>query len=202
MGIQWPAFIGFVVVTTFTPGPNNIASMSVGLSHGYRKTLRFILGVATGFFGVMCLCAVIAELLIGFVPSAEPYLRIAASLYIVWLAVHTFLGSLKADAEAAPPLAFKDGLLLQLLNPKVIVYGLTLYSSFLLALAGHVGLLALSAAIFALVSFASTSTWSLAGTSLARVFRRPVARKAIAGALALLLLYSAVESSGLLAPRS
>ena len=34
--------ISFVVVTTFTPGPNNISSASMGVLHGYRKTLNFL----------------------------------------------------------------------------------------------------------------------------------------------------------------
>ena len=39
------AFITYVVVTTFTPGPNNMMAMSNGLQDGFRKTLRFLAGV-------------------------------------------------------------------------------------------------------------------------------------------------------------
>jgi cysteine/O-acetylserine efflux protein len=197
MGIQWLPFLSFVVVTTFTPGPNNISAMSIGISHGYRRSLEYLAGIGLGFLVVMCLCAVIDRLLVQALPRIEPCLRIAASLYIVWLAIQTFLGSMKTDSESRPPLRFHDGLLLQLLNPKVIAYGLTLYSSFLLASAGTVGGILLSAVGLALVGFVSVSAWALGGSYLARWLRQPVVRRVVSGILSLLLLYAAVESSGL-----
>ena len=198
MQIQWLALCSFVVVTTFTPGPNNISSMSLGISAGYRKSLRFLSGVTVGFFGVMCLCALVAAAVLSAFPRLQVFLRIAGSLYIVWLAVHTFLDSFKADPEGKPALGFASGLLLQLLNAKVIVYGLTLYSTFLAALSNRPVLLALSAAVFALVGFSATSAWTLLGSTFTRLLSNPLVRRVTAGVLALVLLYSAVDSSGLL----
>lgn len=199
MSIHWMALASYVVVTSFTPGPNTISAMSLGISHGYGKTARYLFGIASGFFLVMCLCAIVASLLLRSFPAFEPYLRAAASLYIAWLAVHTFFGSLKADPGSSPPLRFHDGLLLQILNPKVLVYGLSLYSSFLQPISGEAALVALSALALTAVSFLAVSTWALAGASFARAFRRPMARRIVSGILSLLLLYSALESSGLLA---
>jgi cysteine/O-acetylserine efflux protein len=199
MQIQWLALTSFVLVTTLTPGPNNISAMSLGISHGYRASLRFLAGITTGFFLIMCVCALIAAFLLGSFPFIEPYLRIGGSLYIVWLAIHTFLGSLKADPAASAPLGFRDGLLLQVLNPKVIVYGLTLYSTFLLALSGRVGLIVVSACAFAAVGYGAISLWAVAGTSFARLFKKPLVRKLSSAVLSLVLLYSAGETSGLFA---
>jgi cysteine/O-acetylserine efflux protein len=198
MAVQWLPLTSFVLVTTFTPGPNNISAMSLGISHGYRKCLQFLTGITLGFFIIMCVCAIIDTLLLKSFPFIEPYLRIVGALYIVWLAVHTFLGSLKADPATISPLRFHDGLLLQLLNPKVIVYGLTLYSSFLLAISGNVALILLSAIVLAAIGFVAISTWAFAGTSFSRFFKTPVIRTIVAAALSLLLLYSAVECSGLI----
>jgi len=38
-------FLIYVFVTTFTPGPNNIVSMSNGMRYGYRNILRFLGGI-------------------------------------------------------------------------------------------------------------------------------------------------------------
>jgi cysteine/O-acetylserine efflux protein len=198
MQIQWVALCSFVVVTTFTPGPNNISAMTLGISAGYRRSLRFLAGIGVGFFGVMCLCALVAAAVLSTFPRLQVYLRIGGSLYIAWLAVHTFLGSFKADPEGKPALGFVNGLLLQLLNAKVIVYGLTLYSTFLAALSDRPFLLALSAAAFALVGFSSTSAWTLLGSTFTRLLSNPVIRRITSGVLALVLLYSAVDSSGIL----
>ena len=199
MGIQWPALASFVLVTTFTPGPNNISAMSLGMSYGYRRSLRYVGGITVGFCLVMAACAIVDRVLVQTLPRVEPYLKAASSLYVVWLAVQTFRGSREADTESRPSLGFRDGLLLQLLNPKVIGYGLALYSSFLLSLAATGAGIAVSAVGLALVGFAAVSCWAAAGSYFARWLRRPVVRRVTSAILALLLLYSAVESSGLLA---
>lgn len=37
------AFISYVLITTFMPGPNNIMSMSIASSYGFKKVLDSIL---------------------------------------------------------------------------------------------------------------------------------------------------------------
>ena len=197
MELPWVALSSFVLVTTFTPGPNNVSAMSVGITAGYRRTLPFLGGILLGFFLVMCFCALVSAALLAAFPWLQVALRIGGSLYIAWLAVHTFLDGLRPDPAGRPALGFASGLLLQVLNVKVIVYGLTLYSTFLAALSGRPVLLAVSAVVFALVGFCSTSTWALAGSALTRVLSRPLVRRITFTALALVLLYAAVESSGL-----
>ena len=198
MRLQWAALVSFVLVTTFTPGPNNVSSMSQGVSHGYKNSLRFLYGIACGFVIVMGVCAIVATLLLSAFPFIEPYMRIIGSLYIVWLAIHTFIDSLRVDRSAAKGLGFLDGLLLQILNVKVIIYGLTLYSTFLGPASGNVLFIAVSAIAFAAVGFAAISTWNLMGTTFSRVFQKTVLRRMLSAALSLLLLYSAAESSGLI----
>jgi cysteine/O-acetylserine efflux protein len=197
MPVQWVALVSFVLVTTFTPGPNNVSAMSLGITHGYRKSFKFLSGIVIGFFVVMCICALIATVLFKSLPFVEPYLRIAGSLYIVWLAIRTFFGSLKTEHTSANALGFLDGLFLQILNVKVIVYGLTLYSTFLVSISGYGVLIALSATAFAVIGFAAISLWNLAGASLSSLFQKAVLRRILATVLSLLLLYSAAESSGL-----
>lgn len=146
----------------------------------------------------MCLCALVAAAVLSAFPSLQVYLRIGGALYIAWLAAHTFLGSMKADSSEKPGLGFTNGLLLQILNAKVIVYGLTLYSTFLGALSGRPVLLALSAAVFAAIGFSSISAWALLGSTFTLVLSNTLVRRITAAVLALVLLYSAVESSGIL----
>ena len=37
------ALMSFVIITTFTPGPNNISSASQGVLFGYRKALPYLI---------------------------------------------------------------------------------------------------------------------------------------------------------------
>lgn len=193
------ALLSFVLATTFSPGPNNIASASLGLSGGYRTALPFIAGVATGFFLLMLATGLFSASVLAAVPELQPVLRIAGSLYIAWLALHNLKSSLRELRQDATGLGFAKGFLLQPLNPKALVYGVTVYSTFLHPATAAPLLLALSAAAFAALTFVATSSWAVGAAALSWALRRAWAVSALNVVLSLLLLYVAAEMSGLMA---
>lgn len=89
MNIDMVPLISFVIVTTFTPGPNNISSASSGLMYGYKKSFNYLVGIASGFFVVMIACAYLSSALLAVIPVAERYLRWIGACYILWLAIGT-----------------------------------------------------------------------------------------------------------------
>jgi len=192
------ALISFVIITTYTPGPNNISSASMGVLYGYKRTLPYLLGIALGFFVVLSLCGLLSGFLLEKIPSFEQVLRIVGALYILWLAWHTLRAIYSFDEEKQKPLGFIQGFLLQVLNVKAIVYGLTIYSTFLADKVTSTFLLLLYAAILALVAFSSITLWTLFGAGIRKYLNRPKVRKIINITLALLLVYTAVDISGLL----
>ncbi len=196
--INLSACLAFVFVTTFTPGPNNISSSSMGILYGYRRSIPYLLGIASGFFGIMMLCGVVSRTLYDIFPTLESAMRVAGAAYILWLAYKTLKSSYQYAADASAVLGFADGLLLQALNPKVWVYGLTLYATFLASITGNVLLLIISACLLAGLSFSSISTWAVSGVVIKRALREPRYQKGVNIGLALLLVYTAVELSGLL----
>ena len=192
------AFISFVLITTYTPGPNNISSASMGVLYGYKRTLPYLFGIALGFFVVLSLCGLLSGFLLETIPAFEQVLRIVGALYILWLAWHTLRATYSFEEEEQKPLGFIQGFLLQVLNVKAIVYGLTIYSTFLADRVTSTLLLLLSAAILALVAFSSITLWTLFGAGIRKYLNRPKVRKIINITLALLLVYTAVDISGLL----
>lgn len=198
MTIEMMPLISFVMITTFTPGPNNISSASLGVIYGYRKTVNYLLGIAIGFFVVMMACAYLSSVLLNFLPSAERYLRWIGGCYIVWLAIGMMRSNPSTSDAGKPEMAFAKGFILQLFNPKVAVYGLTLYSTFLASISSRIAYLSLSAAIFAMTAFLATSTWALFGAAIKEKLKNDAFRKTLNASLAILLIYTAVELSGLL----
>ena len=192
------ALISFVAVTTYTPGPNNISAASMGVLYGYKRTLPYMLGMVSGFFMMLTLSGLVSGFLIEKIPAFEMVLRIAGALYILWLAWHTLRASYTFDEEQAKPLGFIQGFLLQVLNVKVIVYGLTLYGTFLANKIPSVYHLVLSALLFASVGFTSVSLWTLFGAGIRRYLNQPKVRLVVNVVLALLLVYTAVDISGVL----
>jgi cysteine/O-acetylserine efflux protein len=197
-GLDLLPLLSFVLITTFSPGPNNVSSASMGVLHGYRKTLRYLAGIAVGFVVIMLLCGWISNALLRVLPAFEVALRVVGACYILWLAYETLRASYNFGNGNQALLGFTKGLLLQVLNPKVIVYGLTLYSSFLASLAERPLGLILSALLLAGVAFCATSTWALFGTAIRAFLHQPKIQRAVNLVLALLLVYTAVELSGLL----
>lgn len=191
-------FLSFVVITTFTPGPNNISSTSMGVLYGYKRTLNYLLGIATGFFAVMLLCGLVSATLIKALPTFERWLRVIGALYIFWLAVETLRESYNFSKDDQPLMGFVRGMLLQLLNVKMIIYGMTIYATFLAPLGKQPHYLVISALCLAGLAFISVSMWTLFGSAIRSYLRVPRIKLAVNICLALLLAYSAVELSGLL----
>lgn len=186
-------FLVYVLVTTFTPGPNNILSMSNGLRYGYKKTLPFLLGIASGFFVLMLLCGVFNLTLATYVPSLQKWLNILGALYMLYLAYHILRSKpVEEGGEEKGLNSFKAGFILQFLNMKAILYGVTVYSLFIIATWRDPLSISLFALGLALLSFTSVSCWALGG-DLFRIFLKKhyrVFNLVMAG----LLVYSALES--------
>ena len=198
MSIEMIPLASFVVVTTFTPGPNNISSASMGVMFGYRKTLNYLIGISAGFFVVMIACAYLSSALLNLLPAAERYLRWIGAGYILWLAVGILQSNPSASSSEQNAMAFTKGFMLQLFNPKVAVYGLTLYSTFLASISSRIDYLSISALSFAVTAFAATSTWALFGAAIKKKLKNDMFRRIINISLAILLVYTAIELSGIL----
>jgi cysteine/O-acetylserine efflux protein len=187
-------FFTYAILTTFTPGPNNVSASALGLRLGYRRSLPYLLGITGGFLAIMLASGLLTEFLTRNYALIAPFLRWIGALYIAWLAVSLFLPSRAGEGGAASGReGFAGGLLLQVANPKVILYGVTIYTSFPTLLTGSGWRTLGSASFLAGVGFCAVSTWAAVGSALSRLFERPPFRLAFNAVMALLLLYSAVS---------
>ena len=198
MNIDLIPLISYVIVTTFTPGPNNISSAAMGVTYGYRRTIPYLFGISSKFFLVMLVAAYLSNALLGIMPFAEQYLRWIGSGYILYLAISTLRTDYRFSGSSEDAMAFTKGFALQLFNPKVAVYGLTLYSTFLAGISGHIAWLSFFAAIFAMTALAATSTWALCGAAIRNRLKNEFFQRAVNIVLALLLIYTALALSGVM----
>jgi len=184
------AFLSYVVVTTFTPGPNNIMSMSNASRYGFRRSMRFTTGVCAGFFLVIGLSIVFTVALFRAIPTIKPVMTVIGAAYILWLAYKT-VTSKPHDESGAGQNTFVSGVLLQFLNPKAILFGITVASTFLVPYYHSVPVFVAFAAALALLSLVSTSLWALFGS----VFERFMAKNhtAVGWVMGALLVYCAIS---------
>ena len=185
------AFLTYAVVMTFTPGPNNVSASALGVRVGYTASLPYLFGIATGFIIIMLCGGFLTEFLTRNYATIAPYLKWVGAAYMVWLAISLFFHSDKKKSVARD--GYAGGLLLQFINPKGILYGITIYASFPSILTGGIVKTIASAVFLTAIGFLSITTWTLIGSSLSRYFERPAFRIVFNIVMALLLGYSALS---------
>ena len=185
-------FLLFVTVTAITPGPNNLMALSHACGGGMKNGLRFCFGVFFGMLAVMLACGMFSGALAAAVPEAEQAMKALGALYMLWIGWTLWnSGPASRHGAGADRRLFFQGLALQLVNPKIIIYGITAYSVFLLPVYRDTGPLALCAAFLATVGYLGTVAWALCGAGLEKLFHAHP--KAVNRTLALLVAACALS---------
>jgi cysteine/O-acetylserine efflux protein len=190
--------ISFVLISVFTPGPSNISSASMGVLYGYKNSLKYLLGLAAGFFFVMMLSGWISTLFLSTLPAIEPALRLVGAVYILYLAFGMLKASYTFNSENVKPMGFKHGLMLQVSNPKLILFAITLFSAFLAPVPREGSAFVLAVTLLTLTAFCATFVWALFGSVIKTYLHFPRVKAAVNIILALFLVYAAVELAGIL----
>jgi cysteine/O-acetylserine efflux protein len=190
--------LSYVLISSFTPGPSNISSASMAVLHGYKNTLKYQLGLAAGVFLLMLLSGLLSTTLLNVFPALEPIMRYLGAGYILYLAFGILKASYTFDDYDLKPLGIMNGFLLQILNPKLVVYAFTLFSGFLTAMTGDILRLVAISILLAGISFAATSLWASFGTTLKVYLHYPRIKVSVNIILSLLLVYAALDLAGLL----
>ena len=187
------AFLSFVLVTTYTPGPATISSASMGILYGYKKTFPYILGLVSGNFLVMSTIGLISGVLLRSFPILEPVLRYLGAAYILYLAFGIMRSSYTFSEKGAQPLGIAHGFMLQMLNPKLFVYAITVFSTYLASIIDKSTMVLLAALLLALNSFGSTSVWALFGTGIREHLHSKRIKTTVNATLAIFLFYAALR---------
>lgn len=190
--------ISYILISTFTPGPSNISSASLAVLHGYKNTLRYQAGLAFGVFLLMTLSGWISTTLLNIFPALEPIMRYLGAGYILYLAFGILKASYTFAENDVKPLGFTHGLMLQILNPKLVVYAFTLFTAFLASITKNMSLVVFVAALLAGISFFATTTWALGGTAIKAYLHYPRWKTTVNLILSLLLIYTAITLTGLI----
>ena len=185
------AFMAYIFLTAFTPGPNNIMAMSNAGNFGLRRAMIFSLGTFFGMLIVMSACAAAGSLLYAAVPAIEPWLRLIGTAYIVFLAWMIFRSTGGTDEDARTS-GFLNGMIMQLINVKVIIYGLTVLSVFILPHYSSLPSLTGFVLLLSVMGLAGTAAWALSGSLLKRLFLNH--RRMVNTVLALSLVFCAVSA--------
>jgi len=136
-------FVTASLALNVTPGPDMLYVIARSTAEGRRAGIVSSLGIAAGALVHMTLAAAGLSSLLLAVPVAYDAVRYLGAAYLVYLGVRTLLA--RATSVDAPPVAraslaavFRQGMVTNLLNPKVALFFLAFLPQFVSAGRGSV----------------------------------------------------------------
>lgn len=181
----------FALVASLSPGPVNLVGFNTGLTHGWRPALWHVAGATLGFVVLLLGVGLGLHEVLAAWPALLWILRVAGALFLLYLAwkLTRASGDLDSGAVAACP-GFRDGALLQWLNPKA---WLAAAAGVALFVGEDRGRLALFAGLYLVICFASLACWAVAGQWLRGRALTPGRLRLLNRALAALLVLCAAS---------
>ena len=79
------ALTSFALVSSITPGPNNIMLMSSGTNFGFRKTIPHMLGVCLGFVLMVSVVGLGLTQVFSHYPIVHKVLKYICVAYLIYL---------------------------------------------------------------------------------------------------------------------
>jgi threonine/homoserine/homoserine lactone efflux protein len=188
--------LGFVVVSTVTPGPNNLMCLMSGANFGLRRTVPHISGIAAGFPVMIVASGFGLVWVFDTWPVLHEILKYVAFAYLLWLAWRIAIAGRPEAKEGAGarPLTFLEAAAFQWVNPKawaIVFGGMALYTT---AGGNKVFEIGLFAVLFGLVCLPNGVVWTLFGRAIAGFLENDVQRRWFNIGMAVLLVVSVLPT--------
>ena len=129
------------ILTVWSPGPNNILLLSTASKYGISGNLRFMAGIWSGSLTLMCLSGLFCSTLGKIIPGIQPVMKYLGAAYVLYLAWQTWRRIPPSDNVQDKKPTWLMGFFLQLINVKIIIYGLTMFSAYILPYEARVPIL-------------------------------------------------------------
>lgn len=182
-------------ITVWSPGPNNILLLSSASKYGFKKNLRFMLGIWTGSLSLMILCGIFCRALTSVIPGVQPIMTYIGAIYLLYLAYLTLRRLPPGENSTDREPSYRMGIFLQLINVKIIIYALTMFSSFILPYEQRPVFLFFFAFYLMVLGAIGNLIWAFAGNVLNRFYRKHY--RLMNAVMALLLVWCALRVVGI-----
>lgn len=132
----WFAYVVTAIVFSLAPGSGTVNSISNGLSYGTRKSLAAIVGLQIGLAIHIMLVGAGIGALVAKSALAFTIIKWVGAAYLVWLGIqkwrdHSSLSATASDNHLSGRTLMKKAILINLTNPKSIVFLVALFPQFI-----------------------------------------------------------------------
>ncbi|MGL6312308.1 LysE family translocator [Vibrio sp. WXL103] len=179
----------YAIGIMYTPGPVNLLGLHSGLSRKTHSHLGFFVGVGSAMFILFMVLGYAGVQLIN--EQVLPLISLAGCAYIffiAWKIAHANTDITEKDNDSKS-LSFRDGLFMQLLNPKALLATLPI-STIQFPSIGITGpMITLWSLVLAFLAFGAPTSYSLVGLILGKRISKPCYFKVFNWLMAVLLVY-------------
>ncbi|MFZ1547617.1 MAG: LysE family translocator [Candidatus Nitrotoga sp.] len=180
------ALIAYTFVMTISPGPNNVLLLSSGLNFGLRRTGWHLAGIFCGTLLMIGFVGAGLGPLFEQVPGLQIFLKLAGSMYMLWLARQLWNVDALHATELARPIRFDEAALFQAINPKVWLMAITVNAAFVPTGEHYAEHIAVAALIFGATAIPCITLWAASGAGLRALIENPAVLRRINRVLAVL----------------
>ncbi|PEJ56701.1 MULTISPECIES: LysE family translocator [unclassified Bacillus (in: firmicutes)] len=183
------SFLVYCFIVTFTPGPTNIVILSTVHNNGTKKAMEYTYGATIAFGLLLVISAMVNTILIEVIPKILIIMQIVGSVYMLYLAYQIYKMDSSKSSENQTG-TFMSGFLMQFLNPKVVLFTMTVIPSYILPYNVKLSAVTFSVMAITIIGFLAFITWVLFG-SIFKVFLQK-RKKTVNIVMALFLVYATV----------
>ncbi|MBL4812256.1 MAG: LysE family translocator [Rhodobacteraceae bacterium] len=182
------ALIGFALVSSITPGPNNMMLLASGANFGLRRTLPHMLGISIGHsFMVVVVGTGLIQVFNAYplVHQVLVWLSVVYLLYLAWKIANS-APKLGTAQSVGHPFTFIQAAGFQWVNPKAWFMAITAVTAYTADQSFRSVLFV--ACVFALTNFPAITFWAALGQQMQRFLTNPARLRVFNIAMALLLV--------------
>ncbi|WP_046227164.1 LysE family translocator [Paenibacillus dauci] len=185
------SFLLYCFIVTFTPGPSNIMILSISQKEGTAKALRYTYGATLAFGLLLTASALLSGLLAVLLPKILIGMQMIGSLYMLYLAYQISRRSKSSAPGTFSQMGtFRSGFITQFVNPKVILFTMTVIPTFIMPYNPEATGLMIGVLGITCIGFLAYATWVMFGTIFKQFLQR---HQRIANlVMTLFLIYAAV----------
>lgn len=183
-------FLAVMSVMAVTPGPANLFAIAAGVQRGRARALLGVLGMNLASLVWFAAAALGLGALVTAFPTVFQAVAVLGAVYVAWLGIKAVRDALKPVPEApaviapdpAPALgaartALMDGFMVQIANPKAVLFFTAVLPPFIDVARPIAPQLGLFAVAMIGLDAASMSAYALSGAALARRMTQPRFRR-------------------------
>lgn len=196
---RYAAFLAAMSVMAVTPGPANVFAVATGMQRGKAAALAGVAGMNCATLVWFAAAALGLGALIAAFPVVFQWVAVGGGLYVAWLGARALWRAWKGEVFAVETVtasrgkrgAFMDGFMVQIANPKAVLFFSAVLPPFLDVSRPVVPQLVMFGAATIGFDVIAMSAYGLGGAALARRMNEPRFRRGFEAFVGLLLLTAA-----------